>query len=88
MEAEANAPACLGFPYEHHVKLRTDNVQQRFNRELKRRGRIMRICPGRRPPSGRMGAVLSEVDEDWAGRRRFNDDSIGRPVEGAEVNTP
>lgn len=35
-----------------------------------------------------MGAVLSEVDEDWAGRRRFNDDSIGRPVEGAEVNTP
>ena len=88
MEAEANAPACLGFPYEHHVKLRTDNVQQRFNRELKRRGRIMRIFPDRRPPIGMMGAVLSEMDEDWAGRRRFNDDSIGRPVEGAEVNTP
>lgn len=88
MEAEANAPACLGFPYEHHVKLRTDNVQQRFNRELKRRGRIMRIFPGRRPPIGMMGAVLSEMDEDWAGRRRFNDDSIGRLVEGAEVNTP
>ena len=45
MEAEANAPACLGFPYEHHVKLRTDNVQQRFNRELKRRGRIMGMNP-------------------------------------------
>ena len=35
-----------------------------------------------------MGAVFSEMDEDWADRCRFGDDSIGRAVEGAEVNEP
>lgn len=35
-----------------------------------------------------MGAVFAEMDEDWAGRRRLDDDSIGRAVEGAEVNAP
>lgn len=35
-----------------------------------------------------MGAAFSEMDEDWAGRRRFGDDSIGRAVEGAEANEP
>lgn len=35
-----------------------------------------------------MGAVFSEMDEDWAGRRWFGDDSIGGAVEGAEANEP
>ena len=30
-----------------------------------------------------MGAVFSEMDEGWAGRRQFNEDPIGRAVEGA-----
>ena len=32
--------------------------------------------------------VFAETDEDWAVRRWFNDDSIGRAVEGAEANAP
>lgn len=28
------------------------------------------------------------MDEDWAGRRWFNDESIGEAVEGTEVNAP
>ena len=86
--AEADAPAYLDFPYEHHVRLRTDNVQERANRELKRRSRVVRVLPGRKSPIGMMGAVSSEMDEDWAGRRRFGGDSIGRAVEGAKVNEP
>lgn len=35
-----------------------------------------------------MGAVYAETDEEWACRRRFDDDSIGRAVEGAEANAP
>ena len=35
-----------------------------------------------------MGAVFSEMDEGWAGRRQFNEDPIGRAVEGAKVNAP
>lgn len=87
-EAEADAPAYLDFPYEHHVRLRTNNVRERANRELKRRSRVVRVLPGRKSLIRMMGAAFSEMDEDWAGRRRFGDDSIGRAVEGAKVNEP
>ncbi len=86
--AEADAPAYLDFPYEHHVGLRTNNVQERANRELKRRSRVVQVFPGRKSLIRMMGAVFSEMDEDWAGRRWFGDDSIGRAVEGAKVNEP
>lgn len=87
-EAEADALAYLDFPYEHHVRLRTDNVQARANRELKRRSRVVQVFPSGKSLIRMMGAVFAEMDEDWAGRRWFNDDSIGRAVEGAKVNAP
>ncbi len=87
-EAEADAPAHLDFPHEHHVRLRTDDVQERANRELKRRSRVVQVFPSRKALIRMMGAVFSEMDEDWAGPRRFGDDSIGRAVEGAKVNEP
>lgn len=87
-EAEADALAYLDFPYEHHVRLRTNNVQERANRELKRRSRVVQVFPSRKSLIRMMGAVFAEMDEDWAGRRWFNDNSIGRAVEGAEVNAP
>ena len=87
-EAEADALAYLDFPYEHHVGPRTDDVQERANREPRRRSRVVQVFPSRKSPIGMMGAVFSETDEEWAGRRWFGDDSIGRAVEGAEVNAP
>ena len=87
-EAEADALAYLDFPYEHHVRLRTNNVQERANRELKRRSRVVQVFPSRKSLIRMMGAVFAEMDEDWAARRWFSDDSIGRAVEGAEVNAP
>ena len=87
-EAEADALAYLDFPYEHHIRLRTNNVQERANRELKRRSRVVQVFPSRKSLIRMMGAVFSEMDEDWAGRRWFGDDSIGRAVEGAKVNEP
>ena len=87
-EAGADAPAYLDFPYEHHVGLRTDNVQERANRELKRRSRVVQVLPGRKSLIRMMGAAFSEMDEDWAGRRRFGDGPIGGAVEGAKVNEP
>jgi transposase-like protein len=87
-EAEADAPACLDLPYGHHARLRADDVQERADRELERRSRVVQVFPGRKPLIRMMGAVFAETDEDWAGRRWFNDDSIGRAVEGAEANAP
>ena len=48
----------------------------------------MRVFPGREPSIRMMGAVFSEMDEDWAGRRWFGDDSIGRAVGGSEADEP
>ena len=47
-EAEPDALAYLDFPYEHHRRLRTNNVQERANRELKRRSRVVQVFPSRR----------------------------------------
>lgn len=85
-EAEADALAYLDFPYEHHVRLRTNNVHA--NREIKRRSRVVQVFPSRKSLIRMMGAVFSEMDEGWAGRRQFNEDPIGRAVEGAKVNAP
>lgn len=87
-EAGADAPACPGFPCGRRVRPRADDVRERANREPRRRGRVVQVFPSRKSPIGMMGAVFSETGEDRAGRRRFGDDSIGRAVEGAEVNAP
>lgn len=87
-EAEADALAYLDIPYEYHVRLRTNNVQERANRELELRNRSVQAFPGGKSPIILMGAVFAEMDEEWVGRCWFDGDSIGRAVEGAEANAP
>lgn len=87
-DAEADALSYLDFPYEHHKRLRTNNVQERANRELKRRSRVVQVYPSRQSLIRMLGAVFSEMDEDWSSRRWFNEVSIARAVEGAAVNAP
>lgn len=87
-EAEADAIAYPDFPYEHHVRLRTNNVRDRANRELRRRSRVARVFPSRRSLIRMIGTVFSKIDEDRAGRHRFGGDSIGRAGEGAKANEP
>lgn len=40
MEAEEEALAYLAFPVSHRSKIRTNNVQERANREIKRRTNV------------------------------------------------
>lgn len=87
-DAEADALAYLDFPYEHHRRLRTNNVQERANRELKRRSRVVQVFPSRESLVRMLGAVFSEMDEDWSSRRWFNEASIAKAVEGAPVKAP
>lgn len=53
-------------PSEHHKRLRTTNMIERVNQELKRRSRVVRIFPN--PASCRrlFTALLKEWHEDWA----------------------
>lgn len=44
-EAEPDALAYLDFPPTHWKRLRTDNVQERTNREMRRRPRVVQVFP-------------------------------------------
>lgn len=79
--AEADALAYLDFPPAHHRRLRTNNVQERMNREIKRRARVVQVFPSRKSLIRLVGAVLSEMDEEWASRRWFTEESISEAYE-------
>lgn len=80
-EAEPDALAHLDFPPAHRRRLRTNNVQERANREIKRRARVVQVFPSRKSLIRLIGAVLSEMDEEWACRRWFDGDSIAEAYE-------
>ncbi len=44
-EAEPDALAYLDFPPSHWKRQRTDDVQERTNREIKRRSRVVQVFP-------------------------------------------
>lgn len=87
-DAEADALAYLDFPYAHHRRLRTNNVQERANRELKRRSRVVQVFPSRRSLIRMLGAVFSEMDEDWEARRWFSEESIAQALASAAPAAP
>lgn len=68
-EAEADALAYLDFPAEHRRRIRTNNVQERANREIKRRTRAVQVFPSAESMIRLVGAVMAEADEDWSTRR-------------------
>jgi hypothetical protein len=65
-DAEADALAYLDFPAEHHAKLRTNNVQERANAEIKRRTKVVGVFPSEKSMLRLVGSVLLDVNEDWA----------------------
>lgn len=60
-EAEADALADLDFPYAHHRRLRTNDVQERANRELKRRSHVVQVFPSRKSLIRMLDAMFSEM---------------------------
>ena len=75
-EAEADALAYLDFPASHWKRLRTNNLQERTNREIKRRTRVVQVFPSERSLLRLAGAVLAEQDDIWAGKRYFPEERI------------
>ena len=88
-DAEADALAYLDFPYEHHVRLRTNNVQERANEEIKRRTKVVSVFPSVEAMERLVGSVLVDVNEEWMDMN-FIDASSLRSVErsAAEPEPP
>ena len=58
-------------PVEHHKRLRTTNMIERINQELKRRSRVVRIFPNPLSCRRLFTALLKEWHEDWVSGRVY-----------------
>ena len=75
--------ACYAAPAAHRLRLRTTNGLERFNQELKRRTRVVRIFPNRAALLRLATALAMEQSEEWvSGRRYLTMEPLG------EVSTP
>jgi transposase-like protein len=71
---EENVPESLTvfrLPPAHRKRLRTTNMDERLNRELKRRTRVARLFPNDASLLRLVTAVLMEVSEEWETGKRY-----------------
>lgn len=54
---------------EYHKHLRTTNMLERVNREIRRREKVILIFPNDQSAIRTIGSVLMDIDEDWAGKQ-------------------
>jgi putative transposase len=71
---EANVPEALtvlGLPAAHRRRLRTTNMLERVNKEIKRRTRVATLFPNEQSALRLVTAVLMEISEDWETNRTY-----------------
>ncbi|MGB9808970.1 MAG: IS256 family transposase [Caldanaerobacter sp.] len=72
-EGFEDAIAVLELPEPYRRRLRTTNMLERLNEEIRRRERVIRIFPSRESGIRLIGALLMEQDEKWASGRKYLD---------------
>lgn len=88
MEAEDSALTYLDFPASHRPKIRTNNVQERANREIKRRTDAVQGFPSRDSLIRLVGAVLIETDAEWSTRCLISRASVNYAWKDREAEEP
>ena len=79
--AREDALQYLSLPPEHWARVRTNNVQERANREIKRRCRSVQAFPSRESLVRLVGAVMLGEDDAWQQGRLFSEPSVARAWE-------
>ena len=75
-EAFDDAMAVMALPVKYRKRLRTTNMQERLNEEVRRRERVIRIFPNDESAWRLIGALLAEQNEQWQSRRYLNMDEF------------
>jgi transposase-like protein len=79
----------LHFPAGHRLFVRTNNALERFNQEIKRRTRVVRIFPNEEACLRLVSAMCAETSEEWMTNRRFLDmDSLREMLEAERKEEP
>jgi len=53
------------FPEEHRIRIRTSNMLERLNREIRRRTRVVTVFPNKKSCLRLISAILMETSEEW-----------------------
>ena len=67
-----DAMAVMALPEKYRKRLRTTNMQERLNEEIRRRERVIRIFPNDESALRLIGALLAEQNEVWQERCYLN----------------
>lgn len=59
------------FPPQHRIHLRSSNVLERLNQEIKRRTQVVRIFPSESSALRLIRAIGAEIDEKWSCEQRY-----------------
>ena len=59
------------FPKQHGKRLKTTNVMERVNKELKRRTKVIGAFPNEESLLRLVGSILMDINEEWVTGRRY-----------------
>jgi len=59
------------FPKQHGKRIRTTNMMERVNKELKRRTKVVGAFPNEESLLRLVGSILMDINEEWVTGRRY-----------------
>lgn len=87
-----DAMAVMALPEKYRKRLRTTNMPERTNEEIRRREKVIRIFPNDESALRLIGALLAEQNEVWQERKYLDMDEFrewlaeqNKPVDSAKL---